>query len=476
MNKLPIKLHHKHVRRMIHKHAASIMIIGLSFLLLLFVRFQVNHQITGDEPHYLLMSHSLIYDHDLNLKNNFASKDFLRFYPADLPPFNQIAQHQLETNADKFYSIHGAALSVILAPGYYLGGWEGAATLMVFLAAIVVWLTWIWTLLITKNRLASYIAVGLMVASAFFSNLAGYLYPDILIAGCTLIALITLYKYPDRKSYQILFGAVISVMVFAHFKTAALALPLACVFLYKEGYLKRKIPWLLIIVTSILGVGFLYTLQVWYGVWNPSEIYGSRVNLSTSPLQTIPAMLFDANRGLLIYNPAFLLIFLGLIPWYKQHKETFMVSCLILIPTIYLLATFNIWDGGYAPIGRYIISFLPVFIPAVAFSIILFRNFWQKSFLTILAAMTIVMTTTTLIIQPSYIDTSIYRTRPQIFSKIEQKTNLDFELLLPNYSNITTLDSSKDRLKVIIYSLLLCSIVYYGNSLSKKPTKRRAKP
>ena len=35
---------------------------------------------TSDEPYYLLVAHSLLYDHDLNLANNVVGRDYLPFY------------------------------------------------------------------------------------------------------------------------------------------------------------------------------------------------------------------------------------------------------------------------------------------------------------------------------------------------------------------------------------------------------------
>lgn len=42
------------------------------------------HPITGDEPHYLLITKSLISDGDINLFNNYRNKDYLQFYPGEL--------------------------------------------------------------------------------------------------------------------------------------------------------------------------------------------------------------------------------------------------------------------------------------------------------------------------------------------------------------------------------------------------------
>ena len=62
----------------------------LLFFVTLVVYFQLipyllyTWAITGDEPHYLLAAHSLVYDHDLDLANNYADQDYASFYPSAL--------------------------------------------------------------------------------------------------------------------------------------------------------------------------------------------------------------------------------------------------------------------------------------------------------------------------------------------------------------------------------------------------------
>jgi hypothetical protein len=36
--------------------------------------------LTGDEPHYLVVTHSLLSDRDLDLANNYQERDFTNFY------------------------------------------------------------------------------------------------------------------------------------------------------------------------------------------------------------------------------------------------------------------------------------------------------------------------------------------------------------------------------------------------------------
>jgi hypothetical protein len=71
----------------------------------------------GDEPHYLLISHSLIKDGDLNLANNYENGDYQAYMPR-VP----LQEHVVpgKTPGSK-YSMHSPGVSILLLPFYALG-------------------------------------------------------------------------------------------------------------------------------------------------------------------------------------------------------------------------------------------------------------------------------------------------------------------------------------------------------------------
>ena len=58
---------------------------------------------TGDEPYYLVMAHSLIHDHDLELTNEFADRIYWDYYPGELYP-----RHESITTRPGLWSKHAA--------------------------------------------------------------------------------------------------------------------------------------------------------------------------------------------------------------------------------------------------------------------------------------------------------------------------------------------------------------------------------
>src|SRR3989304_2526209 len=70
-------------------------------------------QRTGDEPHYLLAAHSLAFDGDLDLANNYARRDYLSFYgDANLTP------HTRPGPNGQAVLTHNLGLSFLIAPAY----------------------------------------------------------------------------------------------------------------------------------------------------------------------------------------------------------------------------------------------------------------------------------------------------------------------------------------------------------------------
>lgn len=354
----------------------------------------------------------------------------------------------------------------------------GAAIEMVVIATAVIWLTWIWTVEVTRRKKLGYIAAGSLLICYFFNGLAGYLYPDLVIAAITLGALIIITKYAQRAEFQVVFGFLISLLPLMHLKAYAMAAPLFLIMAYKLWNTNRKLILLTILGGLPLALYGLLTMHGWYGIWDPRQIYPPDVNvtLNGSPLHTIPAMLFDANRGLLVYNPIVLLLFVGFPIWFKQRRETLLIALAAILPTAILLALFDGWQGGGAPIGRYIMDFLPVLFPAVAFAVIQAKQAWQKLAVGFLVAATLFVTINATLTKIPYIPPTLFKTRPVFFAQIENRVGVGFDHLLVTYSNKTRLNDSRAWAKLTVGFTALLGLTVYGYILSKplKPIKEKA--
>src|SRR5918995_452367 len=69
----------------------------------------------GDEPHYLLAAESLVEDGNVNVRDEFAERQYEDFYPYDLDPHGR-------RSAGRLNEPHGVGFPALIAPAYALGG------------------------------------------------------------------------------------------------------------------------------------------------------------------------------------------------------------------------------------------------------------------------------------------------------------------------------------------------------------------
>src|SRR5438128_10308822 len=72
----------------------------------------------GDEPHYLIITQSLLKDGDLQIENNHARADFREYFAGRLAP-----DFLRRGTNGQIYSIHAPGLSVLVAPAFALFGY-----------------------------------------------------------------------------------------------------------------------------------------------------------------------------------------------------------------------------------------------------------------------------------------------------------------------------------------------------------------
>jgi hypothetical protein len=75
---------------------------------------------SGDEPHYLIVAHSLLSDGDLDLADDYGGREYAPFHRAALSP-----HYKPGFQAGSRYSLHGVGLPILLLPAYALGSWIG---------------------------------------------------------------------------------------------------------------------------------------------------------------------------------------------------------------------------------------------------------------------------------------------------------------------------------------------------------------
>ena len=339
---------------------------------------------TGDEPHYLLITKSLLSDGDINLANNYLNKDYLKFYPGDLEP------HAYPGKKGKLYlySKHYPALSALVVPFYFLGEKLGQSVsrgggdadqerkILIFFSRLPVcflaaflslaFFLYVWEL--TRNRntaVLSWLVFSFCPPLLFYSHL---LYPEVLVA---LILLLVSLQIIQKKNFSpgSLFGAGIGIALlpWCGIKYIVLAGTMALILillLLKRPERNAKRAFALVGPIFFSAGLYLFFLLHLYGTLSAQAVYvgagrEGRLPLSRFLVSDFPGFLsrflgyfFDQRAGLFIIAPAYALFLPGLLLLARRSKKEIpALAGLFSVFWIFCALNYFYW-GGYCPPGR----------------------------------------------------------------------------------------------------------------------------
>jgi len=332
---------------------------------------RVSSRITGDEPHYLLLSHSLVHDHDFDLSNNYAHHDYLSYYPRLMAP------ETVPGRNGTAMLWHDVGLPILMAPGYAWAGWTGA--------------------MLTVNIVSSLLALGIFEAAVELGAATG---SAILVWGLfAFSAPLMIYNsqlYPETAGAA---GALWAVILFSRFiqvgKTRLL---------WYVGTLLALLPWLCIrywmYVGPLLAVIALFIfihrrprsgahltalalplcLSLAVFAWFDSRHFGTLLPNAgylrvaavypqyahIEPLRGLLGLMFDRLQGIIPLAPICLWALAGLLPGLK--KALWPVAALAAASFSYLvfMAFSQNWPGGDCPPARYALGAVLLWAPAAA--------------------------------------------------------------------------------------------------------------
>ncbi|HET6315863.1 MAG TPA: hypothetical protein VFG86_05355, partial [Chloroflexota bacterium] len=179
----------------------------------------------GDEPHYLIITQSLLSDGDLRIENNHARHDYVAYAHGELKP------DYLRRGRDgAIYSIHAPGLAVLVLPAFALGGYLGVTIFLALASAAGSVVAWLAVYQLTNDAAAAWIGwAGVALTVPFFFQ-SFTVYPDGPAALLVLFAIVGLVS-PEGPSRRDLWrsGVALAALPWLHTRYAALAAALGVV-------------------------------------------------------------------------------------------------------------------------------------------------------------------------------------------------------------------------------------------------------
>lgn len=339
----------------------------------------------GDEPHYLVISHSIANDFDLNVFDQYARDRYREFVEVPLKHHARVGK-----GFKVWYSYgHLPGLSLTLVPFFfiklpvpvlyilirsYLGLFGALLAVVVYLFALRLW---------RSKSLALFITVALtLTAPVFFYAI--HIFAELQAA---LLILSSLYLLLYHKKKTLLAGFLLGISVFWGLKYA-IFIYLFCGLFFLHFVIKKQPKRAILFVLfpvlfQVLFFGYLYyaygsldPMSIYNGIMTEEQVKVYKSNMQKIPLlkrvETLFGIFFDQRDGLLLYSPFYFLAFPGLILALKKYKQYWRH---LLIATagfgFILFLGYSTVRAGYCPQARYL---SPVVWVLMLFAVIYYKE------------------------------------------------------------------------------------------------------
>lgn len=306
------------------------------------IPLQLLTPIDGDEPYYLMMSESLVRDHDLDLTNQYreiAHSDTGRPDLAPQPGDPRGAHGEQ-------YSRHEPFLPILMAPGYALGGVPGALAVIALFGALLARST---VRFLEDEGIDDATTRALFPLIAFGPPIVFYatrIWPEVPAALCFLEALRGVRQRRPARWITAIFALVLLKIRFGL---------IAIVLLARALRTRRQV----VIAGAVVAVPLLVA---WLITGNPMNTHSWQELIPGGPMsywRGLFGLVLDGAGGLLFQAPLYVLAIVALARW-REMPEGFRLGVSASLLYILYLVPRSEWHGGWSPPLRYIVVLMPV--------------------------------------------------------------------------------------------------------------------
>ena len=331
----------------------------------------------GDEPHYLIITESLLYDGDLQIENNHTRGEYHEYFAGVLrPDFLRRGQN------GQIYSVHAPGLAALVAPAFALGGYHAVVAFLSLLGAAGAALAWHVAYRVAGSVAAAWFGWAVVFLSAPFFFHTFTIYPDGPAAVLVLVGMwgLTLFHgrsggAPELRWRLVACGAAMAFLPWLHTRYSVLAGMIGALVIARlarrPAFLRSAAAFLALpLVSAAAWLSFFYVI---YGRVNPTIPYGGfgQGTSRTYVFSGLTGLFFDQQFGLVPNAPAYLCAFAGLAAALflsvRSHESGSRVRAqshlavemlLIVVPYLIVVTTLRMWWGGWSPPARFAVPVL----------------------------------------------------------------------------------------------------------------------
>jgi hypothetical protein len=314
----------------------------------------------GDEPHYLIITQSLLKDGDLQIENNHKQGDYREYFSGSLAP-----DFLRRGTNGQIYSIHAPGLSVVVAPAYALFGYRGVSIFLAAIAAIGTGLLWRACFALSGSAGAAWFgwAAGSLTVPFFFQSFA--VYPDGLGAVIVLFAALPLFEgtTDQSKGRWGATGAALALLPWLHTRFALLSVAIGVVLLVRLAASPEDRAHIIafLAVPAASAAAWLGSFYAIYGTINPAAPYGGYTQSEpANVLNGLPALLFDQQFGILPYAPVYAVCLAGVLGLARRRSRLAIELVAIALPYALATSMYHMWWAGNSSPARFLVVLLPL--------------------------------------------------------------------------------------------------------------------
>lgn len=326
----------------------------------------------SDEPHYLIITQSLVLDHDLDLANDYGGTRYRAFYEDTLRE-----THGIQVGA-RVYSIRDLGLPILAVPAFALAGRTGVLALVCLAGALLAVVLFLLVRAFGVRPRPALVTVG---AAALLHPLSTYttqVSPELFAALLFALAAYALRRgaASTPRSLAIASAAAGLIGIFTTrgwLLSAGVGLCVAYWSLRPFGTRRLAagaLPFLALVLASSLGNCLMFPTADGRGCsFMPSAGYfllkDQQQVLTFAPQVGLTGLLFDRTFGLLSHVPLYLLSFAGIPRLVARWRAGSAAAAPLVLGWLLLsasIASIAYWWADGAPPSRYLVAGMPLWV------------------------------------------------------------------------------------------------------------------